>query len=341
MPEAQVKSFTPEEMLGQPSSPLLEISLRCKQCGRVSRERFEWACIHPDTEGCWADGWDGIYFSCIFRCAGCAALDDYDLAPGSYRELTRGMVRGPARGGAERIIIAESRLWDGTVVRRPAQALARVRELARLHAGTAEAHRRHGNLCQRLGLVEEAEAAWRRAVEVDAGEVEARCSLAEVLLGRTARTPEALELLNDALAAAAPRSGDRVPRSESVRAFFTLLYPLAQGGHPLALRAAWAAGKIKGGPVVCMSGVDLRRVLGVWDRLIDFAASPDVFGLSLAPATREDEATTLEALLLRGGGPAPERVPDRPRPVTAGPRVGRNAPCTCGSGRKYKLCCGA
>jgi len=30
-----------------------------------------------------------------------------------------------------------------------------------------------------------------------------------------------------------------------------------------------------------------------------------------------------------------------PAPVTAGPKVGRNDPCPCGSGKKYKKCCGA
>ncbi len=29
-----------------------------------------------------------------------------------------------------------------------------------------------------------------------------------------------------------------------------------------------------------------------------------------------------------------------PEPVRAGPKVGRNDPCPCGSGRKYKKCCG-
>jgi preprotein translocase subunit SecA len=27
--------------------------------------------------------------------------------------------------------------------------------------------------------------------------------------------------------------------------------------------------------------------------------------------------------------------------LRAGPKVGRNDPCTCGSGKKYKNCCGA
>ncbi|MDG2214646.1 MAG: SEC-C metal-binding domain-containing protein, partial [Verrucomicrobiota bacterium] len=30
----------------------------------------------------------------------------------------------------------------------------------------------------------------------------------------------------------------------------------------------------------------------------------------------------------------------RARPVRSGPKVGRNDPCTCGSGKKYKKCCG-
>jgi len=32
---------------------------------------------------------------------------------------------------------------------------------------------------------------------------------------------------------------------------------------------------------------------------------------------------------------------ERPGPAVAEPRVGRNDPCPCGSGRKYKKCCGA
>ena len=39
------------------------------------------------------------------------------------------------------------------------------------------------------------------------------------------------------------------------------------------------------------------------------------------------------------GGPTARR--DAPRsPVKAGGKVGRNSPCPCGSGKKYKNCCG-
>jgi len=45
---------------------------------------------------------------------------------------------------------------------------------------------------------------------------------------------------------------------------------------------------------------------------------------------------TANARLGQDGGPGLTR----PAPVRAGPKVGRNQPCPCGSGRKYKRCCG-
>lgn len=41
-----------------------------------------------------------------------------------------------------------------------------------------------------------------------------------------------------------------------------------------------------------------------------------------------------------GGGPSDEEAP-KLVPVRRGPKVGRNDPCPCGSGKKYKKCCGA
>jgi SWIM/SEC-C metal-binding protein len=35
-----------------------------------------------------------------------------------------------------------------------------------------------------------------------------------------------------------------------------------------------------------------------------------------------------------------ERLLNPPKPETAEKKVGRNEPCPCGSGKKYKICCG-
>ncbi|MFQ6002614.1 MAG: preprotein translocase subunit SecA [Candidatus Zixiibacteriota bacterium] len=39
--------------------------------------------------------------------------------------------------------------------------------------------------------------------------------------------------------------------------------------------------------------------------------------------------------------PAEEVAPGKPKPVRVGKKIGRNDPCPCGSGKKYKKCCGA
>jgi preprotein translocase subunit SecA len=37
---------------------------------------------------------------------------------------------------------------------------------------------------------------------------------------------------------------------------------------------------------------------------------------------------------------AAQEAQAKARPVRSGPKVGRNDPCPCGSGKKYKQCCG-
>jgi len=66
--------------------------------------------------------------------------------------------------------------------------------------------------------------------------------------------------------------------------------------------------------------------------------------LFLIQVVREEEAQELEQpsrparmVLSHGSRPAPAKGPVR----REGPRVGRNDPCPCGSGKKYKKCCGA
>jgi len=39
--------------------------------------------------------------------------------------------------------------------------------------------------------------------------------------------------------------------------------------------------------------------------------------------------------------PAEQVAPGKPKPVKVGKKIGRNDPCPCGSGKKYKKCCGA
>lgn len=69
------------------------------------------------------------------------------------------------------------------------------------------------------------------------------------------------------------------------------------------------------------------------------------------PMTPERNDELLQSMLagaarayryFREGRIAYAQAAARPEPYErAGPKVGRNDPCPCGSGRKYKRCCGA
>ena len=70
-------------------------------------------------------------------------------------------------------------------------------------------------------------------------------------------------------------------------------------------------------------------------------------GLGAAPQGQPVEAEDEDRMAapVGGGAPvatqtAPVRQAARPRAAAAGRKVGRNDPCPCGSGKKYKKCCG-
>jgi preprotein translocase subunit SecA len=68
--------------------------------------------------------------------------------------------------------------------------------------------------------------------------------------------------------------------------------------------------------------------------------------IPMAPPPEEsEEMEAMAAEMEAGGGNGPRGGrPQRPAPhtpVRTGPKVGRNEPCPCGSGKKYKKCCGS
>ncbi|MGC8540585.1 MAG: preprotein translocase subunit SecA [Phycisphaerae bacterium] len=81
------------------------------------------------------------------------------------------------------------------------------------------------------------------------------------------------------------------------------------------------------------SAGDMRNVYEGQEELFDANES---YGVAESAAARELQAAPTEA---------PAEEPDDQGPamdpiVNAGPKVGRNDPCPCGSGKKYKHCCG-
>lgn len=329
---------TPEDALGPMAGPPLSLKLVCKVCRASLDLEFEWACVHPDVKACNSEGWDGVVLSRIVECQACHSVDDYELSPASKAKLTDPLPRALS-GGGDRVISARMELWDGTVGRRPSHALAHLRRLAQEQPNRAEAHRRLGNACERFGTIEEAALAWRRAVEVDPRDIDSAASLVNLLMLRPETVAEGFALLQRAVdAAPSAPFPDPDTRRHAVSVLFSVVRQIAERAGPLSLMACWRSGITPQGPVLRMSGVDLKRVLHLWPRLVDFVLTvPDLkLGLTASPAEKH---TQLEQLLVDGELPRAPLSSARPTPSAPGPRIGRNDRCPCGSGQKYKRCC--
>ena len=78
------------------------------------------------------------------------------------------------------------------------------------------------------------------------------------------------------------------------------------------------------------------------DRISNEAVST-FYKLTIAHPVAEPVRTAhpeQEMEFIHGDVPEPEKKPRKQQPVRSQPSVGRNEPCPCGSGKKYKKCCG-
>ncbi|KPK70381.1 hypothetical protein AMJ87_08875, partial [candidate division WOR_3 bacterium SM23_60] len=72
-------------------------------------------------------------------------------------------------------------------------------------------------------------------------------------------------------------------------------------------------------------------------------ASSLIFRAQPGPRQRRPQPTREykpSAIAQPAAQPAAQGAPAARRPVVAGKKIGRNDPCPCGSGKKYKKCCG-
>ena len=61
---------------------------------------------------------------------------------------------------------------------------------------------------------------------------------------------------------------------------------------------------------------------------------------ALPEAPQKGAFPSLRAAFAEAEAPEEDEALVPPQPIRALPKVGRNAPCPCGSGKKYKRCCG-
>ncbi len=321
-----------------PRGEQIELALMCNSCGRVSTYEISHVLVHPQLERCRAEGWDGVVLGRVIVCRRCGAEDDYQLTAAAHMTLTAQVLtlcatkQDPDESPA--FYLGVACLWDGTVVRRPSQGLAVLRDAVARNPGRAELWRRLGNFARRYGRTEEAEGAFRKAVELDEREVEAAHSLAE-MFWHADRLPEAVRFLAMTIERLCGGDAPTELRFGMARSALGMVRALLDTDPaPLALMAVWSRGDVGGDPVVSVSSVDLRELSDTEsERLAEFLVDKKVLRAGLTSEVPEPgEHTQLAALLSR-------RDSAGLRPYIPAP-AGRNRPCPCGSGKKRKLCCG-
>lgn len=338
-------STLPEDVFAKDVEPF-SLELICRSCKRKSKESFKWALIDPDMVTSAQS--DRVLLSRIVTCKRCAAVDAYDIDMRSLLGLTnRALVQEDQKGAVR---FGHSRLWDGSVMRRPSQGVAHLQRLCAELPHEAEPQRRLGNVCDRFELHDQALAGWTRAAELDADEFEATQSLAAWYWYHTDDTDQAVRYL----ARAVPAYVKRCKGDGSIHRFAPgLAEILLDIGHCAAdefnLMAMWSEGEFRGSVVVNHSVACLRLVDDP-EPLVAFLQRDDIIAIALSGEPVTDQPTRLQ-LLLAGVTPPParltpaHRIPrrapaSRATPFRPAPTPNRNAPCTCNSGKMYKHCCG-
>jgi hypothetical protein len=189
----------------------------------------------------------------------------------------------------------------------------------------------------------EAVTSWKKALDLDPADVEAAYSLATYCWGPGDRPAEGLAFLRRGLQAIPKAAALGREVREWGTQLVRLLPDVLEGYEgPLALMAVWSEGELRGKPVVTLSSIDLGKV-DDFERLAEFVTSAGFLGLDLTSELPQEEPTRLQ-YLLSGNTPlrnAPLSAASPTEPQRPPRRVGRNAPCPCGSGKKHKRCCGS
>ncbi|RYZ18026.1 MAG: tetratricopeptide repeat protein, partial [Myxococcaceae bacterium] len=251
------------------SSPL---SLRCGRCDKRFRITPEVVMMHPNRARV-DPRWNGIVTLPAVVCPDCGAEDEFSLTMGASLSLTWGLLRGLFGGtpGETGIARGEVKLWDGTVARSATHALTHLRSLTEQRPAEAEPWRRLGNFCLRCQRLDEAEKAFRRALDLDPDDDESGHSLINLLIEAN-RVEEALPLLRRTLAAVPVARWSPVEmRREITLDVLRYLSELMTGtGQGLALEVVWRCDRPGSQPTLIWSRAEL---VGPWERLVEVLVS--------------------------------------------------------------------
>ncbi len=328
----------PEELVVRAVASPLVVAARCNRCGARASHDVCGATVHPDPAACIRDGWDGIVFERVVRCA-CGAEDDYALSP-EQRFVLLAAWHSPDLFECEvKLFQGVCEVSDGRVARRRSEHIAALRAHVAERPEDSAAWERLGDSLREAGERDEAVAAWRRAMEASAANLTVIIGYHE-LLRDEGDLAGADALVAPALAAWPPALAGLDEPAEKARWLVEALRKMqSRSGAPLTLVHEYKAREGFAPPPVSVGGVALEGKVTDAQRtaaLLD----PRLAGLTLQ-IDLKGEVPSLAAHLEAGAfGAKPLRATPKAPTHPEGARLGRNDPCHCGSGQKFKKCHG-
>jgi tetratricopeptide (TPR) repeat protein len=306
--EALQSGLNLDALIAEDEKEEMRLELKCRECGRVYTYEVGKVTCCPDVD---REGHkeQEFFFQRPIVCKNCGAEERYELAGHAYLMLTAELLKltalaeeqGPGVSGTSRLqVVKNFGLVDGTRCT-PHEAIDIYRQRIDREPRNPEHRFRFGNVLRFLGRTEEAQAQYEEAVRLDPTCLQAHFSLGTLAHEQGDRAR--METHMKQVVALAPRSAD--PQR----------LDLALTARDLM---AGRISKVEIGPAV----VPPRGTPG---------PPPDASKRGQKKARRRQEQRQSRRA----------EPPARPAPpVPRFGKVGRNDPCPCGSGKKYKRCCG-
>ena len=338
-----VKHITPAEV-----TPLgRRLSLECIKCGTTGRYDVGRVAIDPyalKVEK--RDLKDAVFFSAYFHCRHCGAPGPWELSTIAVVQLMALATMAMASSDDARIAFAKSSLFDGTSHQTSALGEEHLKRLIDENPTDYFLWSRLGNLLKYAEQKQKAVEAFEKAVELNPQDIESHHSLGDCYLA-DAEPERAAEHFHAALRFA--RDYPHRDRTELLRGIVSAsleklfdLHHKSGGKIPLMPEFDPPARERPDEPVVVhLMEFDLARPED-WQRFAD-TFLPE-FARGTEPAKPQRDARSIESRTSPAGRWDTLNVEpnsDTPAPIRRGSRVGRNDPCPCGSGKKFKRCCGA
>ena len=336
-----------------------KLRLECGACGKSGDYAVGRVLVPPKGSA----REEGYSFSGVFYCHACGAGGPWELTPRALMVLTQALF---AVGRGEELVgILQGTLltFDKRRVRYGSEAVAHLRDLLAAEPESAFLWTRLGNTYKHGGCAHEAEEAYRRAVELAPEDAEAHSCLAEILT-ETRRKEAAVPHWKAVLQYA--RHATRLPRELRMdmvscaldcllstvtdpNEAFALLptgVPPERGAaqdpaEPLVVELrTWNLANPRDWEQICAVFIG-ERLQPRWPKLAQRVRAAN------RPSSPQPRAAAGVARNRTAAGRNSTTTARESRPTLSAaaepdydPRVPRNAPCPCGSGHKYKKCCG-